>query len=233
MKTIDNSTIRFSTIDNSTTDNSTINYSTLRSTNDNDSTIDNSTLTLSNTCSSNIDNSTINNSTVCYSTITNSTIDNSTITNSIISNSNIDNSTISNTTISNKIYYLHTVNGSVAPTAAGIAPYEPANGATDIAQGTMISITFSESMDPSTFTTNTSNTNCTGTFQVSSDSNFGNCVQMESSPSASNGNKTFTVDPDGKLDKNTLYYIRITIQVTDAHGNNLSAQILISFRTVE
>ena len=89
-------------------------------------------------------------------------------------------------------------------------------------------------MDPYTFTTNTSNTSCSGTFQVSTDQNFGtnSCVQMESSPSASNGNKTFTVDPDSKLEKNTWYYVRITIQVTDAHGNALSAQIKISFKPV-
>ena len=98
----------------------------------------------------------------------------------------------------------------------------------------MISITFSESMDPSTFTTNTSgDTSCSGTFQVSTDSNFGNCVPMESSPSASNANKTFTVDPDAKLEKNTWYFVRITIQVTDAHGNELSAQIQISFQTIQ
>ena len=85
-------------------------------------------------------------------------------------------------------------------------------------------------MDPSTVTTNTSNTSCSGTFQVSTSSNFSTCVQMDASPSASNGNKTFSVDP-GKLSGSTTYYIRILIQVTDAHGNNLSAQIELSFTT--
>ena len=124
------------------------------------------------------------------------------------------------------------MNGESDSTADTATPWYPADNATGIGQKPNITITFTETMDTSTVTTNTGDTTCSGTFQLSTDSNFSSCVQMESSPSASNGNKTFTVDPDGKLDKNTLYFIRITIQVTDAHGNQLSAQILISFRTL-
>ena len=57
---------------------------------------------------------------------------------------------------------------------------------------------------------------------------------MTASPSASNGNKTFTLDPYGSLDKNqTVYKIRITVGVEDKFGNNLSVQIVITFTTTE
>ena len=122
---------------------------------------------------------------------------------------------------------------SVAPSQAGITPYNPLAGAMGVATGTDISITFSEAMDPFTVTTNTGNdTSCSGSFQVSKNSIFSSCVKMSnSSPSASNGNKTFTVDPDGKLADYTWYYVRITIQVKDTSGNNLNSQIQISFTT--
>ena len=122
---------------------------------------------------------------------------------------------------------------SVAPSQAGITPYNPLAGAMGVATGTDISITFSEAMDPFTVTTNTGNdTSCSGSFQVSKNSIFSSCVKMSnSSPSASNGNKTFTVDP-GKLDAGTTYYVKITINVTDTSGNKLSAQIEFSFTTL-
>jgi len=122
---------------------------------------------------------------------------------------------------------------SVAPTAAGTTPFDPANLEEGIAKGKSISVTFSEAMDPSTFTTHTSTT-CSGSFQVSTDSDFsaGTCVKMSSStPSASNDNKTFTVDPLGKLSGETWYHVKITIQVKDPSGNNLTAQIEFRFKT--
>ena len=54
---------------------------------------------------------------------------------------------------------------------------------------TTTSVTFSEGMDNSTITTNTSNTNCSGTIQVSSSNNFSSCVQMSSSPTVSNSKR--------------------------------------------
>ena len=43
-----------------------------------------------------------------------------------------------------------------------------------------ISITFNEAIDTNSITTNTSNTSCTGSLQISSD-NFSSCVQMSAS----------------------------------------------------
>jgi len=54
---------------------------------------------------------------------------------------------------------------------------------------------------------------------------------MDSSPTASNSNKTFTVTPGSKISCGILYYWRITSTVKDASGNNLSSPIVKSFTT--
>ena len=77
---------------------------------------------------------------------------------------------------------------------------------------------FSESLDNSTVTVNTSNTSCSGSFQMSKD-NFTSCVRMKSSPSFSNSNKTFTVSPNDNLSYSTVYKIRITTAIKDILGN--------------
>jgi len=84
-----------------------------------------------------------------------------------------------------------------------------------------ITVTFSEGMDTSTITTNTSDSSCSGSLQVSSD-NFNTCVQMSSSsPISSNLNKTYTLDPNDNLSYITNYYIRVTTGVKDTAGNSL------------
>ena len=78
-------------------------------------------------------------------------------------------------------------------------------------------------MDTASVTTNTSDTSCSGSFQLSSDT-FSTCVQMSSSPSSSNSDKTFTVDPSSNLSYATSYKIRVTTGVKGTTGNNLSMQ---------
>jgi len=98
---------------------------------------------------------------------------------------------------------------------------------TDNQSGVSISenilVNFSEAMDTTSVTTNTSNTTCSGSLQLSSD-NFSSCFQMSSSPSNSNSDKTFTVDPSGSLLYSTSYKIRVTTGVKDASGNTMSSQ---------
>jgi photosystem II stability/assembly factor-like uncharacterized protein len=85
-------------------------------------------------------------------------------------------------------------------------------------------VTFNEEMDTSTITTNTSDTSCSGSLQVSSDS-FNTCVQMSSSsPISSNSNKTYTLDPNDNLSYVTTYQIRVTTGVKDTTGNSLGYQ---------
>jgi photosystem II stability/assembly factor-like uncharacterized protein len=90
-----------------------------------------------------------------------------------------------------------------------------------------IKVTFSEAMVTSYITTRTTETNCTssaaGSIHVSSD-NFSSCVRMSSVPSASNSNRTFTLDPNGNLSYDTTYKVRVTTGVKDVLGNNMSSQ---------
>ena len=78
-------------------------------------------------------------------------------------------------------------------------------------------------MDTTTITTDTANTTCSGTLQVSSDS-FSTCVQLASTPSVSNSNQTFTITPNSSLSYSTTYKLRITTGVKDPAGNNLNNQ---------
>lgn len=78
-------------------------------------------------------------------------------------------------------------------------------------------------MDTTSVTTNTSNTSCSGSIQLSSD-NFSSCIQMSSSPASSNSNKTFTLDPSDNLTYTTTYLTRVTTGVKDSAGNTFSSQ---------
>ena len=110
---------------------------------------------------------------------------------------------------------------TTAPTVTSVSTN--ANNQSSVAITDNISVTFSKAMDTTSVTTNTSNTSCSGTLRVSSD-NFSNCVQMASSPSSSNSDKTFTLDPSDNLTGGTTYLTRVTTGVTDSAGNALSSQ---------
>ena len=86
-----------------------------------------------------------------------------------------------------------------------------------------ISVTFSEAMDATSVTTNTSDTTCSGSLQFSSD-NFSTCVKMSSLPTISNTNKTFTLSPSDNLSNYTSYKTRVTTGVKDSSGNTLNSQ---------
>ena len=99
-----------------------------------------------------------------------------------------------------------------------------------------ITVTFSESMDTSSITTNTADTSCSGTFQLSKCGNGGAncdnaflssnsvpCVQMSAAPVASNDNKTFTIDPNASLaPEKVRHYIKVTTGAKDTSGNALN-----------
>jgi alpha-tubulin suppressor-like RCC1 family protein len=105
-----------------------------------------------------------------------------------------------------------------APTVASTSPTDNLTSSVSVSDN--ISVTFSESMDNTSVTTNTSNTTCPGySFQVSSDS-FSTCVQMGSSPSSSD-NLTFTVTPSLKMFYSATYKIRVTDAAKDSAGNNI------------
>ena len=111
-----------------------------------------------------------------------------------------------------------TTTDTTAPTVSSFYPIDNQT----ILVSDNISVTFSESMDNTSVTTNTSNTSCSGSFQLSSD-NFSSCILISSAPTISNSNKTFSIDPSDNLSLLTTYRIRVTTGVMDSSGNTMSS----------
>jgi hypothetical protein len=117
----------------------------------------------------------------------------------------------------------------IAPTVSSISPTD---NQSSVSVSDNISLIFSEIMDNSSITTNTDNTSCYGSFQVSSD-NFSTCVQMSSSPSISNSAKTFTFDPSDNLSYDNKYNIKLTTDTKDENGVSLESSYETSFNTFD
>ena len=96
----------------------------------------------------------------------------------------------------------NTTDNTTDTTAPTVSSTYPSDSASSVAPNTSLTVTFSEAMDTTTITTNSSGTSCLGTLQLSSDS-FSTCVQMYTSPTATDSNKTFTLDPASNLTYNT------------------------------
>jgi hypothetical protein len=118
-----------------------------------------------------------------------------------------------------------TDNTSTEPTVSSVSTTADNQSLVSITDN--ITVTFSEAMDTTYVTTNTSDTYCSGTIRVSASSdNFstGNCVKMSSAPASSNSNKTFTLDPYDNLTRLTTYLTRVTTGVKDTAGNTMGSQ---------
>ncbi len=114
-----------------------------------------------------------------------------------------------------------TVNPDItAPTVTNVSP---GDGSADIPPQTTISVTFSEAIDSSTLSLNTSNSSCSGSFQLS-DNDFATCVKMVTDSTADNHKKTFNLTPEANLTGETTYQIKITSAVGDLTGNLLSSE---------
>jgi len=116
--------------------------------------------------------------------------------------------------------------GQFAPTS-----FFPDNGATDVSVTSSIETTFDRKMNVSTITTNTGDTTCLGTFQVSTD-DFVSCITMQGQPTANNDNKTFRITPASRLSYSTLYRVKLTTGITDASGDSLPQNYTWSFSTI-
>ena len=160
----------------------------------------------------------------CSSNTTSATTDNNTITLVSLSEDTYSDCTVTVTDNGSNSVTLNMssfVIDTTAPTVSSIYPTDNQSGVSITTNN--ISVTFSKAMDNTSVTTNTDNTTCSGSFALSSD-NFSSCVQMSSSPSSSNSDKTFTVDPSDNLSYSTTYKIRVTTGVKDTAGNTLSSQ---------
>ena len=98
----------------------------------------------------------------------------------------------------------------------------PADNSTFNSVATTAVVTFSETMSPWSITTNTSDTTCSGSFQLSSD-NFSTCIKMSAAPEASNDNKTFTLTPASNLSAETTFKRRITSSIADTSCNSFAS----------
>ncbi len=114
-------------------------------------------------------------------------------------------------------------------TAPTVDNSSPSDSDTGVTQSFNTSVSFSEIMDKTTITINTSDTSCSsGTFQFSAD-NFDTCLKNTGVTfTVSNSDKTFTAMIG--FATSTTYKFRITSGATDLAGNSVSMSA-ISFTT--
>ncbi len=102
----------------------------------------------------------------------------------------------------------------------------PADGSTDVARDTLITVVFSERMNAETVSVNTDDTVCSGSVQVSKDG-FATCVRMADNAYTSN-DSAFSYTPASNLDNGETYGIRL-VETEDSGGNPLSEDFTSSF----
>ena len=89
-----------------------------------------------------------------------------------------------------------------------ITSITPSHNSENVPVDTDIVVTFNCKMKKKSITTNTANSNCTGTIQVSAD-DFITCVRMRQQPATSDF-RTWSITPAIPLDAVTNYKIKIT-----------------------
>jgi hypothetical protein len=107
-------------------------------------------------------------------------------------------------------------------TAPTISSVSPTDNSTYKSPATTIAVIFSETISTSSITTNTSDTTCLGSFQLSSD-NFTTCIKMSATPSASDNATTFTATPTDNLSGGATFKLRITTSAKDTSNNSLAS----------
>ena len=121
--------------------------------------------------------------------------------------------------------------GGTDTTVPTISSVSPTDNSTYKSPATTIAVIFSETISTSSITTNTSDTTCSGSFQLSSD-NFTTCVKMSATPSASDNNTAFTATPAENLSNGTTHKLRITTSAKDTSSNSpVSAYTTNGFTT--
>ncbi|MEZ7975139.1 MAG: Ig-like domain-containing protein, partial [SAR324 cluster bacterium] len=115
-----------------------------------------------------------------------------------------------------------TTEGASDTTAPTISSVSPTDNSTYKSPATTIAATFSEAMSTGTISTNTNDTTCSGSYQLSSD-NFTTCIKMSAAPSSSNNATTFTATPTDNLSGGTIYKLKITTSAKDSSSNSLAS----------
>jgi len=109
---------------------------------------------------------------------------------------------------------------STDTTAPTISSLSPNDNSTYNSPATTVAVTFSNKMATGSVTTNTSDTSCSGSYQLSSD-NFTTCIKMSATPSASDNDTAFTATPADNLSNGTTFKLRITTSAKDTSSNSL------------
>ena len=110
--------------------------------------------------------------------------------------------------------------GEVTPPS--VSSVSPTDNSTYTSTATTVAVTFSENMETGSVTTNTNDTTCSGSFQLSSD-NFTSCIKMSAAPVASDNDTTFTITPASSLSATTTFKFKITSSVSDISCNTLGS----------
>jgi hypothetical protein len=103
-----------------------------------------------------------------------------------------------------------------------VVSISPADEATGVALSSGITVTFNEAMDEDTISVNSTDTQCTGSIQVSAD-DFASCVRLSAEITVSADKTAFTFSLASSLSANATYKIRVTKTVKDANGNAFSS----------
>ena len=113
-----------------------------------------------------------------------------------------------------------------------VSSESPTDNSTYNSVATTAVVTFSEKMFTWSVTTNTSDTTCSGSFQLSSD-NFTTCIKMSAAPVASDNDTAFTITPASSLSAATTFKVKITTSVTDISCNTLGSdnKSIVGFST--
>jgi len=112
-------------------------------------------------------------------------------------------------------------NSTEDTSAPTISELTPSDNSTNTPVASKIVVTFSDAMLVYSVTTNTADTKCSGSLQLSSD-NFSTCIKMSDSPVASDNDTTFTVTPASSLSLQTNYKFKITTSVVENSCNKLA-----------
>ena len=123
--------------------------------------------------------------------------------------------------------------GGIDKSRPSIISVAPTESSSFVSLSPSISFTFSEEMDPNSIISNTTNTNCSGTIQLSNN-DFSTCVIISSQPTGSNNNTIFSINPKNNLSNTTNYKFKITTLAKDLAGNSINDKYESSsgFKTV-
>ncbi len=112
--------------------------------------------------------------------------------------------------------------GSTDTTVPTISSLSHTDNSTYNSPATTVAVTFSNKMATGSVTTNTSDTSCSGSYQLSSD-NFTTCIKMSATPSTSENDTAFTATPADNLSNGTTFKFRITTSAKDTSSNSLAS----------